>query len=72
MLKLVIYQNYQIVKDSIPIAGAQRHGALICLALMLSRPAGSWWRLGLRLVLGLAVYFVYAWRVGRLGTAEAE
>jgi hypothetical protein len=27
---------------------------------MLSMPAGSWWRLGVWL--GLAVYFLYAWR----------
>jgi len=39
---------------------------------MLSMPAGSWLRLGVWLGLGLAVYFVYAWRAGRLGTAEAE
>ena len=42
-------------------------GALVCLALMLSMPAGSWWRLGLWLLCGLGVYFVYAWRAGRFG-----
>ena len=42
-------------------------GALVCLALMLSMPAGSWLRLALWLLLGLAVYFLYAWRTGRLG-----
>ena len=40
-------------------------GALVCLALMLSMPATSWWRLGLWLLAGLAVYFLYAWRSGR-------
>ncbi|MFA5111911.1 MAG: amino acid permease [Desulfobaccales bacterium] len=42
-------------------------GALVCLALMLSMPGGSWLRLALWLLLGLAVYFLYAWRSGRLG-----
>ena len=37
-------------------------GALVCLGLMLSMPASSWWRLGLWLLIGLAVYFLYAWR----------
>ncbi len=41
-------------------------GALVCLGLMLSMPASSWWRLGLWLAIGLAVYFLYAWRSGRL------
>ncbi len=41
-------------------------GALVCLALMLSMPAGSWWRLGLWLMAGLVVYLLYAWRSGRL------
>ncbi len=41
-------------------------GALVCLALMLSMPASSWWRLVLWLLLGLAVYLFYAWRSGRL------
>jgi APA family basic amino acid/polyamine antiporter len=41
-------------------------GALVCLGLMVSMPAGSWWRLGLWLLAGLAVYFLYAWRSGRL------
>ena len=39
--------------------------ALACLALMLSMPAGSWWRRGLWLVAGLAVDFLYGWRTGR-------
>jgi len=39
-------------------------GALVCLALMLSMPASSWWRLGLWLLAGLAVYFLYGWRTG--------
>jgi hypothetical protein len=30
-------------------------------------PAGSWLRLFLWLALGLSVYFLYAWRAGRLG-----
>ena len=41
-------------------------GALVCLALMLSMPASSWWRLGLWFLAGLAVYFLYGWRSGRL------
>jgi APA family basic amino acid/polyamine antiporter len=47
-------------------------GALVCLALMLSMPAGSWLRLFLWLALGLSVYFLYAWRAGRFRTAEEE
>jgi hypothetical protein len=35
-------------------------------------PEGSWWRLGLWLRWGLVVYFVYAWRAGRLGENEKE
>jgi APA family basic amino acid/polyamine antiporter len=42
-------------------------GALVCLALMLSMPASSWLRLALWLLMGLVVYFLYAWRTGRLG-----
>jgi hypothetical protein len=34
---------------------------------MPSRPVGSWLRLVLWLLVGLAVYFLYAWRAGRLG-----
>jgi len=45
------------------VAGA---GALVCLGLMFSMPWGSWWRLGLWLLAGLGVYFLYAWRAGRL------
>jgi APA family basic amino acid/polyamine antiporter len=45
-------------------------GALICLALMLSMPEGSWLRLFLWLLLGLTVYFLYAWRAGRLKENE--
>ena len=41
---------------------------LVCLGLMLSMPAGSWWRLILWLLLGLACpHFLYAWHTGRLG-----
>jgi APA family basic amino acid/polyamine antiporter len=47
-------------------------GALVCLALMLSMPEGSWLRLFLWLVLGLAVYFLYAWRAGRFRAGEEE
>jgi APA family basic amino acid/polyamine antiporter len=47
-------------------------GALVCLALMLSMPEGSWLRLFLWLILGLVVYFLYAWRSGRLTAAESE
>ncbi|MGA9756089.1 MAG: amino acid permease [Desulfobaccales bacterium] len=47
-------------------------GALICLALMLSMPEGSWLRLVLWLILGLAVYFLYAWRSGRFTAAAGE
>jgi len=47
-------------------------GAVVCLALMLSMPAGSWLRLGLWLLAGLTVYFLYAWRSGRLGAAAGE
>ena len=47
-------------------------GALVCLALMLSMPAGSWLRLFLWLALGLAVYCLYAWRAGRLGENDME
>jgi APA family basic amino acid/polyamine antiporter len=47
-------------------------GALVSLALMLSMPAGSWWRLGLWLLAGLAIYFLYAWRSGRLRSDVAD
>jgi basic amino acid/polyamine antiporter, APA family len=47
-------------------------GALVCLALMLSMPGGSWLRLFAWLALGLAVYFLYAWRTGRLGLAAKK
>jgi len=40
-------------------------GVLVCLGLMLSMPPSSWWRLGLWLAAGLAVYFLYGWRAGR-------
>ena len=53
-------------------AGARRPDALICLAVMLSMPEGSWLRLGLWLLCSLVVYFVYAWRAGRLGENEME
>ena len=47
-------------------------GALVCLALMLSMPASSWWRLWLWLLTGLAVYFLYAYRCGRFREVEAR
>ncbi len=47
-------------------------GVLVCLALMLSMPASSWWRLGLWLLAGLVVYFLYAYRCGRFREAEAQ
>jgi APA family basic amino acid/polyamine antiporter len=47
-------------------------GAIVCLGLMLSMPSGSWWRLFLWLLLGLAVYFLYAWRSGRLSATEPD
>jgi APA family basic amino acid/polyamine antiporter len=45
-------------------------GALVSLALMLSMPASSWWRLGLWLLVGLVLYFLYAWQSGRLSPGE--
>ncbi len=47
-------------------------GVLVCLALMLSMPESSWLRLLLWLLLGLAVYFLYAWSAGRLGMVKEE
>jgi basic amino acid/polyamine antiporter, APA family len=41
-------------------------GAMVCLSLMLSMPESSWLRLFLWLIVGLTVYFLYAWRSGRL------
>jgi len=35
-------------------------------------PEGSWWGLGLRLMLGLVVYFLCAWRPRHLGENEME
>lgn len=46
-------------------------GALVCLALMLSMPASSWWRLVLWLLIGLVVYFSYAWVSQRFREVEA-
>jgi APA family basic amino acid/polyamine antiporter len=37
-------------------------GMLLCLLLMLSLPAGNWYRLILWLVLGLVIYFAYGRR----------
>ncbi|RJR46782.1 MAG: hypothetical protein C4567_01740, partial [Deltaproteobacteria bacterium] len=36
-------------------------GSLVSLGLMLSMPGGSWARLGLWLLGGLVIYFVYGW-----------
>jgi APA family basic amino acid/polyamine antiporter len=47
-------------------------GVLVCLGLMLHMPATSWWRLGLWLGLGLAVYFSYSWYAGRFTAAEVK
>jgi len=47
-------------------------GALVCLALMLSMPASSWWRLGLWLLAGLTVYFLYGFRCGHFREVEAR
>jgi APA family basic amino acid/polyamine antiporter len=45
-------------------------GALVSLGLMLSMPAHSWWRLGLWLLAGLALYFIYAFSSSRLPPEE--
>ncbi|MCL6622477.1 MAG: amino acid permease [Syntrophobacterales bacterium] len=44
------------------VAGA---GTLVCLGLMLSMPASSWWRLGLWLLAGLCLYAFYGRRRAR-------
>ncbi len=49
------------------VAGA---GALVSLGLMLTMPAGSWWRLGLWLLVGIVIYFGYACYSGRLRKGE--
>ncbi len=46
-------------------------GALVCLGLMLSLPAASWWRLGLWLLAGLAVYVPYTLFASRKGDNSA-
>jgi len=45
-------------------------GAIISLGLMLSMPTASWWRLGLWLLAGLAVYFPYTLYSSRRSSAE--
>jgi APA family basic amino acid/polyamine antiporter len=45
-------------------------GALTCLGLMLSMPLASWWRLGVWLLLGVAIYGLYGWYSGRLSARE--
>jgi APA family basic amino acid/polyamine antiporter len=45
-------------------------GALVSLALMLSMPAPSWWRLGLWLLAGLGIYFLYGLYAPRYPSAE--
>jgi APA family basic amino acid/polyamine antiporter len=47
-------------------------GALVSLSLMLSMPASSWWRLGLWLLVGIAIYFCHAYYSGRLRGEVAE
>jgi APA family basic amino acid/polyamine antiporter len=47
-------------------------GALVCLGLMLSMPAASWWRLILWLLAGLMVYFGYSWYAGRFRGGAGE
>lgn len=42
-------------------------GIIFCLTLMLSLPAGNWWRLLIWMVIGLVIYFVYGWRHSILG-----
>ena len=49
------------------VAGA---GALVSLGLMLTMPAGSWWRLGLWLMVGIAIYFCHTYYSGRLRKGE--
>jgi APA family basic amino acid/polyamine antiporter len=44
-------------------------GVVACLALMFSLPAATWQRFGLWMLLGLALYFLYARRSSRLGQA---
>jgi APA family basic amino acid/polyamine antiporter len=50
-----------------PVAVA---GELVALALMLSMPAASWWRLVLWLLAGLVVYFSYVWFSSRFRGRE--
>lgn len=45
-------------------------GALVSLGLMLTMPAGSWWRLGLWLMLGIVIYFCYGYYSSRLRKGE--
>jgi APA family basic amino acid/polyamine antiporter len=45
-------------------------GALVSLGLMLSLPAPSWWRLGLWLLAGLGIYFLYGLHASRYPSAE--
>jgi APA family basic amino acid/polyamine antiporter len=52
--------------------GVAAAGALVCLGLMLSMPAASWWRLGLWLLAGLMVYFGYSWYAGRFRDGAAQ
>ncbi len=47
-------------------------GALVCLGLMLSMPAHSWWRLGFWLLLGLGVYGSWLWFSGARGTGDLK
>jgi APA family basic amino acid/polyamine antiporter len=43
---------------------------LSCAGLMLGLPPANWWRFGIWLLVGLAIYFGYARRRSRLGSAR--
>jgi APA family basic amino acid/polyamine antiporter len=45
-------------------------GTLVSLGLMVSMPAHSWWRLGLWLLAGLALYFIHAFCSSRFSPDE--
>jgi basic amino acid/polyamine antiporter, APA family len=47
----------------LPIASA-----LACLWLMLNLPGETWWRFGIWMVVGLAIYFLYGRRKSRFNT----
>jgi APA family basic amino acid/polyamine antiporter len=41
-------------------------GALVCLAMTLALPIGTWWRLGVWTLLGFSIYAFYGFRHSRL------